>query len=72
MLGVVRLFRFGVEALLGAYYGPTIVGWFRSEIFQDVAISLFVVAAIGTAVTIWTLVRATRRSRAASHSRRAA
>src|SRR5215510_3756853 len=35
-LGVTRLFRFGVEAVLAYFYGPQIINWLQSDIVEYV------------------------------------
>jgi membrane protein YqaA with SNARE-associated domain len=71
-LGLVRLFRFGVEALLAYLYGTTIIRWFSLENFQYAAISLAVIALVGSAITAYRLVRNTQAHRRASRARHAA
>src|SRR5205809_89798 len=45
-LGLARLLRFGVEALLAYYYGPQIIGWLQSDTFEYIGIFLFAVAVL--------------------------
>jgi len=68
MLGVCRLLRFGVEALLARRYGTHILRWLESDIVRDV-VSIFIVLAI--ALTALSLVRLVRTSspRAARRAR---
>src|SRR5262245_15764794 len=56
-LGLTRLLRFGVEALLAYFYGRHIIAWLKSETVEDIGIGLFVVAIIGTAITTVQLIR---------------
>jgi membrane protein YqaA with SNARE-associated domain len=51
LLGV-RLLRFGLEALLAARYGRTILSWLESETVQSVVFGCIV---LGIALTLWTL-----------------
>jgi membrane protein YqaA with SNARE-associated domain len=67
-LTVVRLVRFGAEALLAARFGTLVIRWLNSDVVEYVAIGFGVIAIVGTAVTIYTLWRRTRgagRSRSA-------
>jgi len=48
-----RLLRFGVEAALAATYGKRILAWLESDLFQDIATCLIVVA---MALTVWSTV----------------
>jgi len=48
-----RLLRFGVEAALAATYGKRILAWLESDLFQDIATLLIVVA---MALTVWSTV----------------
>src|SRR5439155_11544523 len=59
-LFLTRLLRFGVEAVLAYFYGPQIIGWLESDTFEYIGIFLFVVAVLGTAITVVQLVRSTR------------
>jgi membrane protein YqaA with SNARE-associated domain len=71
-LGLTRLLRFGLEALLAHYYGPEIIGWLESDTFEYIGIFLFVVATLGTAITTVQLIRHTRAHRAPSRKRKSA
>jgi membrane protein YqaA with SNARE-associated domain len=62
-LGLTRLFRFGIEALLAYFYGPRIIGWLESDVFEYIGVALFAAAIIGTAITVVELVRKTRSAR---------
>ena len=70
-LGVTRLFRFGVEAVLAYLYGSQIINWLQSDIVEYVGTGLLAVAVIGTAITVIQLVHNTRAHRGPG-SRRAA
>jgi membrane protein YqaA with SNARE-associated domain len=59
-LGVVRLLRFGAEALLAAAYGDGILGVLRSDTFRIVVIGCIVVAIAGTIASGILLWRRTR------------
>lgn len=71
-LGVTRLVRFGVEAVLAYFYGKQIIGWLQSPIFEYIGSGLFAVAVIGTTIGAVQLIRKTRARRASSHRRSAA
>ena len=62
-LTVCRLFRFGLEALLGANYGRQIVGWLNSDIFHEVVAGLIALAVVAAMVSIVRLIRGTRPAR---------
>ena len=72
-LALTRLLRFGAEALLAFHYGRHIVNWFKSQAFQYIAVSLFGLAVLGTALAVFQLIRTTRMRRAprAPHAPRA-
>ena len=55
-----RLLRFGVEAALAATYGKRILAWLESDLFQDIATCLIVVA---MALTVWSTVHLLHSSR---------
>jgi len=63
-LAVVRLFRFGVEALLGLRYGRYALNWVQSETVEQV-VTVIVVLAI--AAGLFSLGRLRPRRRAAQH-----
>jgi membrane protein YqaA with SNARE-associated domain len=62
-LFLTRLLRFGVEAVLAYFYGPTIIGWLESDIFEYIGTALFAAAIIGTIVTTIELIRKSRAQR---------
>jgi membrane protein YqaA with SNARE-associated domain len=62
-LFLTRLLRFGVEAMLAYFYGPTIIGWLESDIFEYIGTALFAAAIIGTIVTTIELIRKSRAQR---------
>ena len=62
-LFLTRLFRFGLEAVLAYFYGRTIIGWLKSDIFEYIGTALFAVAIIGTVITIIELIRKSRAHR---------
>ncbi len=62
-LFLTRLFRFGVEAVLAYFYGPTIIGWLQSDIFEYIGTALFAAAIIGTIITTIQLIRKSRAHR---------
>ena len=59
-LFLTRVLRFGAEAVLAYFYGPKIIGWLESDIFEYIGTALFAAAAIGTIVTAIQLVRKSR------------
>jgi len=59
-LFLTRVLRFGAEAVLAYFYGPRIIGWLESDIFEYIGTALFAAAAIGTIVTAIQLVRRSR------------
>lgn len=62
-LVVSRLIRFGAEAALAARYGPSILSWLDSDLFQDIVSFAIVAAVLLTALSIAKLIRSTRTSR---------
>jgi membrane protein YqaA with SNARE-associated domain len=64
---VTRLARFGIEALLAVRFGKQILSWLESDLFQNVVLTLIVLAAV---LTVFGVVRLIRSSPPAS--RRAA
>jgi membrane protein YqaA with SNARE-associated domain len=62
-LFLTRLLRFGVEAVLAYFYGPTIIGWLESDIFEYIGTALFAAAIIGTIVTTIELIRKSHAQR---------
>ena len=61
-LGIVRLFRFGVEAAFAARYGGRLLVWMDSTVFE-VVVGVFIgLVLIGTAISVVTVLRSTRRS----------
>jgi membrane protein YqaA with SNARE-associated domain len=65
-LGLVRLVRFGIEALLAAMYGRRILSWMKSDLFQAIVIGVTIVALVVTIAGIWTLIRQSRRAERAA------
>ncbi len=59
-LGIVRIVRFGAEAVLAIVYGKSILGWMDSEIFHDI-VAFFMFAAF--ALTAWSIVKLTRSTK---------
>jgi len=59
-LTVVRLARFGVEAMLAARFGRLAIRWLNSDAMQFVVGGLVVVAVTGTAVMLYGLSRRNR------------
>jgi hypothetical protein len=61
--GLMRLLRFGIEAVLARTYGRGILAVLQSETFQLVFLAFIVVALVGTvasAVLLWRSTRAPR------------
>jgi uncharacterized membrane protein YdjX (TVP38/TMEM64 family) len=71
-LGVTRLVRFGVEAVLAYFYGKQIIGWLQSPIFEYIGTGLFAVAVVGTTIGAVQLIRKTRAGRASRRRTRPA
>jgi uncharacterized membrane protein YdjX (TVP38/TMEM64 family) len=71
-LGVTRLFRFGVEAVLTFFYGRQIIGWLESDTFEYIGIGLFAFAVIGTVLAIIKVVRKPHKGGGPSRRRRVA
>ncbi len=63
-LTVCRLIRFGLEALLAAIYGRSLLTWFESDVFHDIVI---VMSALGIGLTIVSIVKLVTSSRAPRH-----
>lgn len=62
-LAACRVARFGGETLLAVHYGPHIVEWLESDLFHEIAAACFVLAAVGSVVTVVHLIRVTRPDR---------
>ena len=62
--GVVRLLRFGAEALLALRYGRGILRVLQSDTFQMVVAGFIVIAIVGSIVSIVLLWRSSHQSRA--------
>jgi membrane protein YqaA with SNARE-associated domain len=71
-LGVTRLLRFGVEAVLAFFYGKQIIGWLQSPTFEYIGIGLFVFAVVGTVIAAIRLLRKTRGAGGPSRRRQVA
>src|SRR5215467_671480 len=56
-LGITRVFRFGVEAVLTFFYGRQIIGWLQSDTFEYIGIALFAFAIVGTILAVIKVVR---------------
>jgi membrane protein YqaA with SNARE-associated domain len=66
-LALCRLARFGGETLLAVFYGPHILAWLKSDIFDDIIGGLIILA---FALSVFSVIRLLRSSRPSS--RRAA
>jgi membrane protein YqaA with SNARE-associated domain len=62
-LGVVRLLRFGAEAVLARVYGRGVLRVLQSDVFQIVVIGFVVIALVGTIVSAIVLWRSTHHKR---------
>ena len=62
-LAAARFLRFGAEASLAYLYGSRIVNILESRAVQYLMMGLFVIAAIGTAYTLYRVVKSTRHMR---------
>jgi membrane protein YqaA with SNARE-associated domain len=69
---VMRLVRFGVEALLARRYGKQLVSWMNSAVFKDVVWGFIILALAGSAWSVYTLVKKTRSQGRDSRSARPA
>ena len=61
--GVVRLVRFGAEAVLARLYGRRVLAVLQSEVFQMVVLGFVVIAVIGTIASAVLLWRSTHQKR---------
>jgi membrane protein YqaA with SNARE-associated domain len=61
--GVVRLLRFGAEAVLARVYGRGVLALLQSETFQMVIVAFIVVAVLGTLTSAVLLWRSTHQKR---------
>jgi membrane protein YqaA with SNARE-associated domain len=64
ILGVVRVFRFGLEAALGAHYGARLALRIGSRVLRDIAGLCVAGALAASVVSIWRLLRQRGRRRA--------
>lgn len=53
----VRLVRFGAEAALAARYGRSVLRWMNSDVVLDVVTGIIVLAVIGSAISLFALLR---------------
>jgi len=63
-LATMRLLRFSGEGALAFVYGRRITRWLQSNVFQTFIAVLIVIAIIGTAYSIYKLIKSTRSRRA--------
>jgi membrane protein YqaA with SNARE-associated domain len=63
--GIVRLVRFGGEAVLARIYGRGVLRFLKSDMFQSIVTGFVVVAVIGTIISAVMLWRSTRDKRGA-------
>jgi membrane protein YqaA with SNARE-associated domain len=59
-LAVCRLARFGGEAILAVVYGPQILGWLQSEIFNEIVGWIIVLALGASVISLVRLIRSVR------------
>ena len=71
-LGLTRLLRFGVEAVLAYFYGRHIVTWLKSPILEYIGIGFVIAALIGSIITTIQVVRKSRNHRRQAHQQSAA
>ena len=71
-LGLTRLLRFGVEAILAFLYGPQIIEWLQSTTFEYIGMALFAIAVLATTIGVVQLIHKTRAHRAPSRDIRVA
>ena len=69
-LAGVRLFRFGVEAVLASRYGAQILRWMKTPMFETIIGVLIGLAIVGTIISAVALARSTKRESAGSPPRR--
>jgi membrane protein YqaA with SNARE-associated domain len=62
-LAAVRLLRFGLETLLAARYGASVLSWLNSDVVVTVVTSMIIVAIVVSAVSLYSLMRKQRTSR---------
>lgn len=62
---IMRLLRFGIEALLAVAYGQRILAWLQSRLFENV-IAVLVVGAV--LLSVWSVTKLVRSSRPTSPS----
>ena len=60
VLAGVRLVRFGIDALLAAHYGSTALRWMNSDVVRDLVFGAIVVAIVGSAISLFALLRRKR------------
>jgi membrane protein YqaA with SNARE-associated domain len=70
-LFVTRLMRFSAEGVLAFFYGRQIINWFNTPTFEYIAICLFIVAVLGTALATIQVIRSTRGGRGPARRRAA-
>jgi membrane protein DedA with SNARE-associated domain len=61
-LGLARLLRFGVEAVLAFLYGPQIIAWLESTAFEYIGLALFAIAVLATTIGVVQLIRKTPKT----------
>jgi membrane protein YqaA with SNARE-associated domain len=57
LLAGVRLSRFGLEAMLAARFGTSVLRWINSDVVVTVVTGLIVLAIVGSAISAYSLVR---------------
>jgi membrane protein YqaA with SNARE-associated domain len=60
-LAVVRLFRFGVEAVLAVIYGRSILVWLDSDLFHEIVAFFVFIAVVLTTMSIVKVIRTSGR-----------
>jgi membrane protein YqaA with SNARE-associated domain len=65
LLAGVRLSRFGLEAMLAARFGTSVLRWINSDAVVTVVTGFIVLAIVGSAISAYSLVRRQRTSIAA-------
>ena len=57
VLALVRLARFGGEAILANHYGSSVLAWINSPIVQDVVAGIIFIAFIGSGISLYVLLK---------------
>lgn len=61
ILGVSRLVRFGVEAVLAIHYGPKVIALAQSSQVEDAIFALIIVAVLASVISVFRWIQKSRR-----------